>query len=193
MSTSEENRKREAFTLVEVLLALALSLLICLALSSVCLSLQRNQVAASDRLAGYLVGRVAASRLERDVRHATLQRCGNASTASLLRAEPLEIVLLSASRGAGAELIEWELAGRSLMRRHGPWTGVVPAPGRHDLYTSNKTILEGVSQGSFSYRVGGSCRIAVAPSELALIRAVMLRGRLEPRGDPLEASAEVGS
>jgi hypothetical protein len=179
--------------MIELLVAVTLSLLIALAISSLWLGLQRSQVEAADRVSALVLTRVVASRLEKDVRHATLAQCVPVVISPVLRADQNEIVILSASRGQGPELVEWEVNGGNLMRRHGPWTGVVPPRSQHQAYTSSKTMLEGVSSATrFGYLVGGMSLPQVDDADLQLVTGVALEGELWAFRVSLAAYAEVG-
>jgi prepilin-type N-terminal cleavage/methylation domain-containing protein len=184
----------EGFSLIEVLVALALSLMIAMTVSTVWISTQRSQVEAADRVSARLMTRVVAARFEKDLRHATIEGCGTAITGSLLRAESQEVVMLSIAGGHDPELVEWEVVGGSLMRRHGPWTGLVPPRSQHHAYTSNKTMLEGVGPSTgFAYGVTGLEVPQVADGDLRLVTRVYLSGLMPDLKVHFDASAEVGS
>lgn len=182
------------FSLIELLVALALSLLVAAAVSTLWLRVQTTQVEAADRMQAHLAGRVVAARFEKDLRHATMENVGTTVTSSLLRADQKELVLLSVSQGGAAKLIEWEFAGSSLMRRHGPWLGTVPARGQHSAYNSSKTMLEGVATNAgFGYSIGGATVPQVEAADLDLVEEVSLSGRVVDHKVDLTAKAELGS
>jgi prepilin-type N-terminal cleavage/methylation domain-containing protein len=184
----------DGFSLIEVLVALALSLMIAMSVSTVWISTQRSQVAAADRVAARLSTRVVAARFEKDLRHATIENCGTGVTSALLRADPLEVVILSVAGGQEPELVEWEVAGGNLMRRHGPWTGSVPARAQHQAYTSSKTMLEGVGAGTaFAYLVTGLRVPQVTDGDLGLVTRIYMSGLIPDVKVRFDALAEVGS
>lgn len=190
------------FTLLELLLALALSVMLAVAVLPVWTGLLEYQTAASDHVIDLTQGRVAGARLARDLRLAGAVEVANAEGVALLRAEGNEMVLLSrVGEEGGVELVEWELAGSRLVRRRSPWTGPLPDVIGHGTFIDHKTMLEGVSSAArFSYLSGGRELVdpVVEQERRRLVDEVRLAGDIE--GDegtgvsraPLLVRGEVG-
>lgn len=159
MSTSRPcGRGDGGFSLVELLVGLALVLCVSLAALALWRSVESTGVSNGDRMLRIVQGRVALARLERDVRLATAQTCPFASAGCILEATKDQVVFLTRSNSTGElQLVEWELAGRNLMRRRGPCPNSLPSGFSHALYADNKTMLESVSESSrFRYFVRGN-------------------------------------
>ncbi len=181
MSTSRDCRGRTSlsrgFTALELVVALALTALLAVCVAPLVLSLQKAGVSASDRTVSVTQGRVAAARLEMDLRMAS---CGDSDFAvegPVLEATAKQIVFLGRTvAGVGPCLIEWEISGASLMRRWGPCPEVLPAAFAHSLYSDNKSMLEGLSANcGFSYEVAGALVSGTVPNgDLPWVEAVVL-------------------
>jgi hypothetical protein len=184
----------QAFTLIEVLLALSLAVGLSLSLMPVWHALEQSQVRAGDRTIALLQGRLAAARFEKDLRAAASGADTRGSCAAVVRAEAHEVVFLM-SGPRGIELVEWEFAGGRLMRRSASWSGVLPPTISHSIYTDNKTMLEGVASGEFRYEAGGQLLSAVTPAGHAWLSGVVIRATLRPSSGgtvPLLSRARVG-
>ena len=201
MSTSTSSRSLAGFTVVELLVGLSLTMMLAAAIAPVWLGWQRAFVRSADRTLAGLQGRVAAERLERDLRLASTLGCGDLGGVSILSADAHQVVFVSRTDTAGgtAELLEWEVTGNRLMRRTGRWPGAVPASFPHQLFSDNKTMIEGVSGSSrFTYYGGG---VEVDPSDdRSSVDEVRLTGAVagqsedatSGQGAPLIAVARVG-
>lgn len=168
------------FTLMEVLVGIVVTLILLLTLAPVWTGLEKRSVSNNDRMIGLLQSRVAAARLDRDLRLASGTGCGGILGSPLLKREWYELVLVTReAEGATPEIVEWEFAQGALMRRRGPWPGYLPGSITHSLYTDHKTMLEGVADGAFSYYAAGleleSCGVQ---AELDPTDKVLVRGRL---------------
>ena len=190
------------FTLLELLLALALTVTLAAAVLPVWTGLLEYQTAASDHVIDLAQGRVAGARLVRDLRLASAADMAQAGGVALLRAEEEELVLLSqVGVEGGLELVEWELDGSRLVRRRSPWSGPLPDSIGHGAFIDHKTMLEGVSgDARFAYMAGGIRLLTpvIEPKERRLIDTVSLMGHIEsavgngvPRA-PLLAKGELG-
>jgi Tfp pilus assembly protein PilW len=187
------------FSLVELIVGLALAMCVAVAAAPSWLALESTGASEADRTVCLLQGRVAVARLERELRLASAAGCPFAVTGPVLEASVSQLVFLERSPGSSVPLVvEWEIAGRSLMRRWGPCPAARPLAFAHSLYRDNKTMLEGVRSGSvFEYVVRGSVGAGpVCASDLASIEAVVVRleaGGAGARG-PVEtaATARVG-
>lgn len=183
MCTSERPRSPLAgprltgFSLVELLVGLALASLLIAATAPLWVSLQRAGVEETDRTVFLLQQRVAAARLERDLRLAGARGCLFTTAGPVLEASASQIVLLVGSSADGPPiLVEWEITRGALMRRWGPCPGCRPAEFTHSLYRDNKTVLEGLSGDSaFTYVVDGvAVDGPVTGGELAAVQAAVL-------------------
>ena len=174
---------RGGFTLLEVLVAMLLTLLLLGASLPVWQGLQVLAVGEVDHAIGVGQSRVAAARFERDLRSASAADSAGAECVAVLEATSSQIVLLTRSGpGAVPEIVEWEVTGGSLMRRRGPWTGSTPTGFPHGGYLDHKTMLEGV-EARFAYSGAGFEGLAnVEARALGLVRGVRLEGTLL-RGD----------
>ena len=180
-----------AFTLLELLVGLSLTMLVAAALAPLWVSWQRALVGAADHTLAGLQGRVAAERFERDCRLATTLGCGDLGGASVVLATASQVVIVSRPAGAHAatELVEWEVSGGSLMRRRGSWPGLLPSAFPHALFTDNKTMLEGLSADSvFEYWAGG-----VKAEDPASLRSEIDVVRLSGSARGQSETGEVGS
>ncbi|OFW60568.1 MAG: hypothetical protein A2133_11950 [Actinobacteria bacterium RBG_16_64_13] len=132
---------------------------------------------AADRTVGAVQGRVAVSRLERDLRLASAGGCPFAAAGPVLEASASQVVFLRrAATGSKPILVEWEVVGGSLMRRWGPCPDETPSTYPHSNFSDNKTMLENLGNGSsLEYVVNGMLvSPPVAGTDLAAIDAVVL-------------------
>lgn len=189
-----------AFSLVELLVTLALALALMAAAAPLFVSLGQAAVREADDTIGSLQGRVAMARLERDLRIASAAGCPFAASGPVLEASPCQIVFLQpCSSDEPPLLIEWEIvAAGSLMRRWGTCPSTWPAAYRHTLYCDHKTMLEGLQFHScFRYvMAGGPVLDSVEQGKAAFVEAVLFEatiGGTEGRG-PVRVStvARVG-
>ncbi len=167
------------FTALELLLGITLTVLLALGTAPLVLSLQAVGVRETDRTVSMLQGRVAAARMERDLRLASASGSLFAVHGPILEATPSQIVFLGPTAGvAGTGLIEWEIAGSSLMRRWGSCPLVRPASFGHSLYADHKTMLGGLAGGTqLTYLVNGRLVTnRVLEADLPCVEAVMLSG-----------------
>jgi Tfp pilus assembly protein PilV len=169
------------FTLIEVLLALSLSLMLGLSLLPLWHSLEQSQVRAGDRAIALLQGRLAASRFEKDLRLAASVADPRGLCSPVIAADPVQVILLTTAQGR-VDLVEWEFVSGRLMRRSVPWSGVLPTAFPHGLYTDHKTMLEGVVSGGFLYETRGVLLGSAEDSDLAWVSAVLMEGALQPDG-----------
>lgn len=181
MFTTESRRlggERGGFTLIEVLLGLTLTVVLALALMPLALCLERQSAQESDRTITVLQGRVAAARLERDLRLASAGRSVFVTYSAILEATPSQVVFLGqADDEVSLDLIEWECAGGRLMRRWGRCPDERPPVFGHGLFLDSKTMLEGLREGEpLSYVVMGRITPGpVPPEDLGDIEAVRIR------------------
>jgi hypothetical protein len=165
---------------VELLVALALTLVVAGAALSLWAGLERTGSGDADRMVLLTQSRVAVARLERDLRLGTAQGCPFAVAGPVLEAKAAQVVLLTRSGETGAlALVEWEVVGGSLMRRRGSCPLVRPVSVPHSLFTDNKTMLEGLNSGAcFHYFVSGvEVPTPVPAAELPFVDEVRLAGR----------------
>jgi hypothetical protein len=176
---SRQSQIGTGFTLVELVVGLALALCLALAVAPLWATLQSGGVKETDDTIRLLQGRVATVRLERDLRLASAGGCHFAVVGPVLEASASQVVFLErAPDGAAPLMVEWELSGRSLMRRWGSCPLERSTTVRHSLFDDNKTMLEDVQAGSaFSYVVRGKVLGSVGSSDLDSISAVMIRVR----------------
>jgi len=136
---------------------MTLSLTLMLGVAPLWISLQSAAVAAQESAIAHGAWRVASARLERDLRGATTEGATGLGPNPLLQAATTEVVFVTRDPRTGAlEIVEWEVAGSSLMRRRRPWPGLPPTALSHGAFSDHKTMLEGVSSGSFTLVSGDS-------------------------------------
>jgi len=203
MSTSSKVVSKHytaAFSLVELLVGLALVLALMAAAAPLFVALGRQSVREGDDTIKWVQGRVAVARLERDLRLASAAGCPFATCGPILEASPLQIVFLQASpSGETPLLIEWEITSTgALMRRWGTCPTLWPSIFPHTLYRDHKTMLEGLRPTSrLRYvLIGGGVASSVARAELTQIDRVVLdasTSSAEAAGSaPVFAVARVG-
>lgn len=187
MSTSERG-----FSLIEILVALVISLLLALAVAPLWFGLESSSAHAADRATVAGQSRVALARLERDLRTAVAEPLGRADGAAILRATPREVVLLVRA-GSAVDVVEWEVVGGALMRRCGPWLTQDLASLSHSWYSDHKTMLQGLLQSTdFSYLARGTQSEEVdAGPDRAAIEVVRLIGAVSPQGSGTRDSVVV--
>ena len=163
--------------MVELLVALALSVSLAMAVAPLWISLMSTGTRETDRTIWLLQERVAAARFERDLRLAGAEGCLFPVAGALLEASGSQVVLLERAADCSAPVIvEWEITRGSLMRRWGACPTRRPVTFQHSLYEDNKTMLEQVGAGSlFTYIVEGVERPApIAETDLASVEKVVL-------------------
>ncbi len=180
------------FTLIELVVGLALAVILALAVAPLWTSLQSGSVSEGDQTLRLLQERVAISRFERDLRLASAAGCLFELSAPVVEATGSRVVFLApAAEGSAPIVVEWEIVGSTLMRRWGDCPSTRAAALAGSGYRDNKTMLEGVQSGSFfSYVVDG--RVMAAPTteaELAAIEGVVLD--LRAKGDGARSSVRV--
>ncbi len=186
------------FSLVELLLGLALTLCLSLGLAPVWVSLQGVAAGQADDTIWVGQARVAVARLERDVRLASCLSCPFPMDGMVLLLTKSHVVLLQQTQAGTAQLVEWELVNSALMRRTGPCPPARPATFPHSLYTDNKTIVENVdiSRSAFSCSIEGGLPGLPQTADLPLVEGVRLvlseKGRDGAEGPQVAASAAVG-
>jgi prepilin-type N-terminal cleavage/methylation domain-containing protein len=176
-------RLRPGFTVVELMVGLAIGVLIALAVAPLWVSVEKVGAAEADAGISYLQGRVAVARFERDLRLAGAAGSLFATTWAVLEATPTQVVLLERGpEGEPPSLVEWELAGGSLMRRVGACPAVRPGTFAHSLYADNKTMLEHVERSSrLEYLAGAELLAGPVPqADLGLIDTVKLTLKTKP-------------
>ena len=168
------------FSLIELLVGLALTLIVAMAALALWEGLERTGAGAGDRMVRLIQGRVAVARLSRDLRLASAQGCPFVASGAVLEASSEHVVLLTRSGDPGdLLLVEWELVGGSLMRRRGSCPATRPATITHSLFVDNKTMIEDVRPGScFRFFASGvEVGSPVNPGCLAAIDEVRLDAR----------------
>lgn len=165
----------DGFTLLEVLVALVLSLVILLGTAPLWVTTVRTSVLSQELLVDVERWRVVSARLERDLRMASAAGIRGLGCVPLMEATPARLVLVTRSaEGREPEIVAWEFAGNSLMRRRMPVPagGSLPAMGG---FRDNKTMLEGVGGGVFSYSMGAlALGTNVSTEDLMLVDAVAI-------------------
>lgn len=187
----------EGLSLIEVLVALCVSLVLLLGVAPLWVALLQGGVGAQGLLVDTQRWRVAAARLERDVRMASADAPRALGCGPLLEATSDRVVLITRSvQAEGLEIVAWEVAGGSLMRRRAslPAAGVPSVPA---AFQDNKTMMEGLESGLFTYRAGpGSFDGAVPAADLGRVDAVEIECRLtgtgRSAGVPVAAGAHLG-
>jgi hypothetical protein len=189
MSTSRmldvSGRSRGGFTVLELLVGISLALMLTLALAPLLTGMQAGGGREADRVIAVLQGRVAAARLERDLRMATAGNSNFVVEGPILEASPKQVVFLGVTGGSsGLCLIEWDVVGSTLMRRWTPCPVARPASFAHVLYVDNKSMLEGLAEDTrFDYLVNGAMRSGtLGTSELPSVQGVTLRGSGQDMG-----------
>lgn len=175
-------RAAQGFTLVELLVGLAMVLFIAAAVGPLWVTLEGAGASEADRTVQSLQGRVAVARFERDLRLASAAGCPFAVATPILEASTSQIVFLtrtteeSPGEDGAPLLVEWEIAAGVLMRRWGSCPASRPLEYRHSLYLDHKTMLEDVGAGSsFAYVVDGEMTAGpISGEDLGAIGAVIL-------------------
>jgi prepilin-type N-terminal cleavage/methylation domain-containing protein len=146
-------RSSDGYTLMELLVALALSVLLLAALMPLWTGVLRATVERQERIVQLQRWRVAAVRFERDLTAATAGGRSRLGCGPILEASRSRVTMITRSAIDGTqEIVSWEVVGRTLMRRRAPMPlADPPAPGP---FTDNKTMLEGLGVGALSYRAG---------------------------------------
>jgi hypothetical protein len=165
------------FSIIELILGLALTVCLAVAVAPLWLSLQGTGVREGDQTVRLLQARVAAARFERDLRLASAAGCPFSLSAPILEASPSQVVFLERpTAGAPLILVEWEIVNGALMRRRGACPAARPAVFTHSLFVDHKTMLEGVKPGSVLAYLAGE--VGVDPSrgvvDLAPVDGVVL-------------------
>jgi hypothetical protein len=159
MSTSKATSSGASagFSAIELILGLALTVCLAVAVAPLWLSLQSTGVQQGDQTVQLLQGRVAAGRFEHDMRLASATNCPFPLSGPILEASPSRTVFLTRTTvDAAPVLVEWEIVNETLMRRRGVCPATRPAAFAHSLFVDHKTMLEGVKLGSsFVYLADG--------------------------------------
>lgn len=198
--TAVIGREAAGFSLIELLIALALGLCLALAVAPLWTSFQALGARETDQTIWALQGRVAAARLERDLRAATAEGCPFPVGGPVLQATTSQVVLLVRKAESPVPiLVEWELVGNSLMRRWGPCPPERPLTYPHLLYTDSKTMLEGVRSATSAFGYGAAGVALGAPvtePDLLWVDEITLLvtgGTTAPgTGESVRAGARVG-
>jgi hypothetical protein len=125
-------------------------------------------------------------RLAQGPRCAAQQRqCGSLGVAysvegPILSALPGEVdLLLPGDADTPSRIVEWEVVSGKLMRRWGPTTMTRPDEISHSLFVDNKSMLEGLGECAFTYRLADGRTVSTASGdELGRVEAVVLTGRV---------------
>jgi hypothetical protein len=181
-------------SLIELLVALALTLVVAAATLSLWAGLQRAEAGDADRMILLTQARVAIARLERDLRLGTAQGCMFPLAGPVLEGQASEVVLLTRGVEGGLEVVEWEAVGGSLMRRKGPCPAVRPSLIVHTLYNDNKTMLQNLgSSARFRYFMHGvEVEPPVAAEDLPFVDEVRLVGGASVPGTSLSVKVVGG-
>jgi len=174
------------FSLIELLVGLALSLMLALAIAPLWTTASKVTVEGADRVVATFQARTMVARLERDLRLASAREGGELECAPVVEADGRHLVVVTRSAAdATAEIVEWEMVGGSLMRRRGPWVGVPAGGVSHGLFIDHKTMLEGLaSGGSFAYLSGTRALADDATAERDAITDVVVQGAVIVGGRP---------
>jgi type II secretory pathway pseudopilin PulG len=184
----------KGFSIIELILGLALTVCLAVAVAPLWLSLQGTGVREGDRTVRLLQARVAVARFERDLRLASAAGCPFSLTAPILEASPSQVVFLERpTAGAALILVEWEIANGTLMRRRGACPVARPAVFSHSLFVDHKTMLEGVKSGSVLAYLEGDVRLDPSGGvvDLARVDGVMLE--LETSAEGANSSVHVSA
>lgn len=173
----------DGLSLIEVLVALCLSLVLLLGIAPLWVSLYRTGVGTHEVLVDLQRWRVVAARLERDLRMASGDVPGRLDCVPVLEATATRVVFVTQSAQAeGLEIVAWEIVAGSLMRRRAPLPLAGP-PTLPSAFQDNKTMLEGTAGGTFSYSAGGlELGTAVPPTDLRRVGAVRFECRVTGSG-----------
>jgi len=163
---------------MELLVGLALSLALALAIAPLWTTAEEVTVDGGDRVLATFQTRTAVARLERDLRLASALGGGDLQCAPVVEADGSHVVVVTRSAvDATPEIVEWELVGGSLMRRRGPWAGIPAGGVSHSQFNDHKTMLEGLAAGaSFAYLSGSRFLAADATPERGAITDVDIQG-----------------
>jgi prepilin-type N-terminal cleavage/methylation domain-containing protein len=176
------------FSLLELLMALSLTVCVALAVAPLWTSLETKAKVDGDRAITLLQERVMIARLDRDVRAASAACSMFPTSSALIQAAPSQIVLLCASSATEVPyLVEWEVANGAIMRRRGPCPRAIPGSVPHSLYTDNKTMLENVASSTRFAFTSASGKILAQPISgdgLSLVATVLLQGAARVPGAP---------
>lgn len=164
----------EGFSLFEVLTAVCLSLALLLCTGPLWSTVGRTAAETHTRLLDAQRWGVVAARFESDLRLASTEGRGDLGCVSLLEATATRVVLVTrAQQGDGLEVVAWEFAGGSLMRRRSPLPPESPRPSSVS-FPDNKTMIEGVLAGRFSYW-NGSAELGAAVGRERLRQVTAIR------------------
>jgi type II secretory pathway pseudopilin PulG len=167
----------KGFSIIELILGLALTVCLAVAVAPLWLSLQGTGVREGDRTVRLLQARVAVARFERDLRLASAAGCPFSLTAPILEASSSQVVFLEQpALGVTPILVEWEIVNGSLMRRRGACPVGRPVVFSHSLFVDHKTMLEGVRPGSVLGYLEGNVGVDLSGSvvDLAPVDGVVL-------------------
>jgi len=166
------------FSLIELLVGLALSLMLALAIAPLWMAAQKVTVEGGDRVLVTFQERTMVARLERDLRLASALGGGGLECAPVVQANARHLVLVTRSAASATpEIVEWELVGGSLMRRRGLWAGMPGGVVSHSLFSDHKTMLEGLAAGgSFTYLSGARALADDATADRDAISDVVIQG-----------------
>ncbi len=187
----------DGLSLVEVLVALSLSLVLLLGIAPLWVTTVRTGVDTQEHLLDLQRWRVVSARLERDLRMASTDGGRYLGCTRVLEANPTRVVLLTRSvQDGGLEIVAWEFVAGSLMRRRTP----LPVQGPPQLgvgFRDSKTMIEATEGGAFSYHTGGvALGSVVAQEDLRLVDAVAVTCRVTAggrrNGVVVEAGTSVG-
>ncbi len=169
----------EAFTALELLLGVVLTVLLALGSAPLVFSIQQSGSREADRTVRVEQARVAIARFEKDLRTATAVGCPFAVSTPMLHATSREVVFLGQRDGVeGLTIFEWELVGSSLMRRWGRCPSERPTSFAHSLYVDSKTMLEGLAADASLAYFGEGVKVEapVADADLCRVSEVTLSG-----------------
>ena len=140
------------FSLTEVVVGLAITLLLLAASVPLWIGVQHSTSLRSERLLDLSRWQVVQARLERDLRLARPGSLESDPTGLLLLREARRVVVLTqAVWGEGLEVVCWESAGGSLMRRRRPYDPLVGVGAVPGVFLDSKTMLEGLRSGYFTH------------------------------------------
>jgi len=143
------------FSLIELMVAVTLSVLLALAVAPLWIGLQRNSQDGFDRLLDAGRFQVVAARFERDLRLVAPENDLRSRGALVLQAGERQITFVTqAVDGSGLEVVSWEVVGGSLMRRRRPYDPTAGAGVLPGSYSDNKTMVEGLAGGTLHFEFG---------------------------------------
>ncbi len=164
--SSSRGLRTSGFTVIEVLVGLLVTSLLIMAVAPMWVGLERRGSVWNDRVVVLLQTRVAAARLERDLRLIATEACPGLRGSALLDASASNMVFVTSAAEGVPEIVKWEFTGGSLMRRRVPWPGYMPSSFGTGTFIDHKTMMERVAPGAkFIFYQGSAEVLPPIPAE----------------------------